>query len=326
MPKHGGNVAFFLVDGYNFLSAAVKNISLKRESITEQVDGLGDAYEAHAPVGKERATLTQGGAFYDTSTLGLHSAMAAGTPTSPQATPRVICLGAMLGAVGSLFYGIQGTFTVAYEVVLEMTKLSKANVQHAVSGKIEPGMVIQPLATKTADWNTKTLSTVVDYTLDPAQVTVPITSNSIANPSVVTTTVPHGLTTGDIILIAGVSTSSPTINGQRTVTVISTTTFSVPVNVTVAGTGGSFVRANSSNGCAGYQQISALSGFSGFVGKIRDSADDITYADLCVFVNVTAAPNAQRVTAAGVVDRYVSYDGDVTGSGSITAFSALSRL
>ena len=175
-------------------------------------------------------------------------------------------------------------------------------------------------------WNTKTLSTVVDYTTDPSQRVVPITSNSVANPSVVTTTVPHGLTSGDIVLIAGVSTSSPTINGERVVTVISPTTFSVPVNVTVGGTGGTLVRANSANGAVGYQQVSAMSGFTGFVGKLRDSADDITYADLIAFANVTAAPAKERATVAGTIDRYLSFDGACTGSGSITVFCGCSRL
>jgi hypothetical protein len=81
------------------------------------------------------------------------------------------------------------------------------------------------------------------------------------------------------------------------------------------------------NGCYGFQQVSAFSGFSGFVGKIRDSADDITYADLVTFVNVTSGPNAQAVTnGAETVNQYVSFDGDVTGSGSITVMAGLARL
>jgi len=64
-----------------------------------------------------------------------------------------------------------------------------------------------------------------------------ISGNTIANPTVVTTSAPHGLETGDHVTISG-SNSTPTLNGSRVVTVISATTFSVPVNVTVAGTAG----------------------------------------------------------------------------------------
>ena len=67
-----------------------------------------------------------------------------------------------------------------------------------------------------------------------------ITSNTLANPTVITTPVAHGLSSGDIIQVYD-SNSTPTIDGEREVTVISPTTFSVAVNVTVAGTSGYFI-------------------------------------------------------------------------------------
>lgn len=66
-----------------------------------------------------------------------------------------------------------------------------------------------------------------------------ITSNTLANPTVVTS-VGHGLTTGNSITIIN-SNSTPSINGVHTVTVLNADTFTIPVNVTVAGTAGSFV-------------------------------------------------------------------------------------
>lgn len=68
-----------------------------------------------------------------------------------------------------------------------------------------------------------------------------IVGNTVANPTVVTTLTPHGLTTGAAITIAGNTGSSPVINGAQTATVISPTSFSVAVNNTVAGTGGTWV-------------------------------------------------------------------------------------
>ena len=38
------------------------------------------------------------------------------------------------------------------------------------------------------------------------------------------------------------------------------------------------------------------------------------------------APAKERATVAGTVDRYLSFDGDVTGSGSITVFCGCARL
>ncbi|MDP3717093.1 MAG: hypothetical protein Q8T13_04905 [Acidobacteriota bacterium] len=83
--------------------------------------------------------------------------------------------------------------------------------------------------------------------------------------------------------------------------------------------------ASSANGLVGYQHVTALSGFSGFVGKIRHSADDVTYADLITFANVTAAPAKERATAAGTVNRHLAYKGDVTGSGSLTPMCGAAR-
>jgi len=68
---------------------------------------------------------------------------------------------------------------------------------------------------------------------------VAITSSSVANPTVITTSTTHGLTTGNKVYIVGHAGSTPSINSTVYVaTVTSTTTFTIPVNVTVGGTGG----------------------------------------------------------------------------------------
>lgn len=61
-----------------------------------------------------------------------------------------------------------------------------------------------------------------------------ITANTAANPTVCTSTA-HGLSNGDTIYIAN-SNSTPTLDGARIVTVTGANTFTVPVNVTTAGT------------------------------------------------------------------------------------------
>lgn len=70
---------------------------------------------------------------------------------------------------------------------------------------------------------------------------VAITSSSVANPTVITTATPHNLSTGDDVVIYGHSGSTPNINGVHTVTVTGASTFTIPVNVTVGGTGGAVV-------------------------------------------------------------------------------------
>lgn len=58
-----------------------------------------------------------------------------------------------------------------------------------------------------------------------------ITGITTANPGVVTTSSAHGLTTGAVVGIAG-TTGATQANGVWVVTVLSSTTFSIPVNVT----------------------------------------------------------------------------------------------
>jgi Putative phage tail protein len=74
-----------------------------------------------------------------------------------------------------------------------------------------------------------------------------ITSSSVANPSVITTTTPHGLPPtgwGDspMVRISGHTGSTPDINGDHVVTYIDSTSFSIPVNVTTGGTGGTITK------------------------------------------------------------------------------------
>lgn len=64
-----------------------------------------------------------------------------------------------------------------------------------------------------------------------------ITSSSAANPTLLSVT-NHQLRTGDSVQIASHTGSTPSINGTHTVTVLSANTISIPVNVTVGGTGG----------------------------------------------------------------------------------------
>ncbi len=56
------------------------------------------------------------------------------------------------------------------------------------------------------------------------------------NPCPIQTPYPHGLTTGDSVVISGTN-ATPTVNGTHTVTVTDSTHFTVPVNVTPVGTG-----------------------------------------------------------------------------------------
>jgi hypothetical protein len=67
--------------------------------------------------------------------------------------------------------------------------------------------------------------------------TLTITDISVAAQTVITTSTSHGLTSGDKVNIAG-SNSDPSVNGLHTVTVLTPTTFRIPVEVIDGGDAG----------------------------------------------------------------------------------------
>lgn len=75
-----------------------------------------------------------------------------------------------------------------------------------------------------------------DITAEDAA-TVPITNATVASPSELTAA-GHGLQTGQEVVIDGTSGYTPDIDGTHVVTVTGDDTFTIPVNVTVEGTGG----------------------------------------------------------------------------------------
>lgn len=76
---------------------------------------------------------------------------------------------------------------------------------------------------------------------------VAVTSSSVANPSVVTTAA-NTFKTGDTVTIAGHTSVTPDINGDNVATVTAPTTFTIPVDVSDGGVGGTATLAGASIG------------------------------------------------------------------------------
>lgn len=71
---------------------------------------------------------------------------------------------------------------------------------------------------------------------------VAIVASSIAAATVLETLTPHYFVSGDTVAIAGHVGSTPAVDGTRVVTVIDALHVSIPVAVTIAGTGGTITR------------------------------------------------------------------------------------
>ena len=65
-----------------------------------------------------------------------------------------------------------------------------------------------------------------------------VSNISVANPTHITTSTPHGILNGATVVISGSTGGVLTINGTNVATVLDATHFTIPVAVTVAGSGG----------------------------------------------------------------------------------------
>lgn len=140
-------------------------------------------------------------------------------------------------AAETFFSALSGLQDIPYEFCPEGTAVGKTRIY----GVCNVGAWSGPGGDVNGLWGfTLTLKATSRYveTIVSAPATVAITSSSVADPTVITTSAAHGLTTGDVVTIAGHTGSTPDINGAWGVTVLTTTTFTIPKAVTVGGTGG----------------------------------------------------------------------------------------
>jgi len=329
MAKYAGSsFSVRLIDGHNLAPAIMENASMSRESITQQTNPFGVTGESHTPVGLVKGILVAGGGLYDAAVDTLHTAVATVIGVS-----RIVAAAIHGNTIGKPFMGFEGAIDTKYEVIDAKDGITKANVTYLVTGAVDDGVIVQHLLAYTADWDTKTggagaTDAPVDYSVDPIQRQFTITGSTKANPCEVTTAKAHGLTTGQKVLISGNTLAVPDINSDLAVTVTGTTTFTVAIDTTAStGTGndGTLIRTSSVAGGVGYLEVTAFTVATNTVVKIMHSPDDITYSALITFATITAANSKERKTVSGTVDRYLSSNGVLTGAGSITVFTGLSR-
>lgn len=316
MSQYGSaSVGFILIGGYNVLGV-ITDIEDNVEAILENNHALGDAWFKNYPVGLSKFSLAQKG-FYDDGAAGTVVAF-----VSANGVTRVFCWSPEPNTIGNHFVGFQGPIQTKVTRLPALATLAKLDVLFGANGALEVGQIVHALGTETTAGNSQT--TPADSNNDSRTSLIPITGVSVANPGVVTTGVPHGYTTNQVVMIAG-TTTTPTINGAQIVTVVDSTHFSVPVNVTNVAVGTGTARALSTvNGGAAYIQTEALTlgGYTNAAPLVKHSADNVTYSTLATFTPQTAAPAAERIAVAAgtTVHRYTASAWSYGGAGSGQSF------
>jgi hypothetical protein len=141
-------------------------------------------------------------------------------------------------AADAFFSSLQGETNVPFEFCPEGTAVGKLKR----SGSVNVGGWADPGGNANGSWDSSISMAVNEQlieTIAAAPSAKTITSSSVADPSVITTSAAHLLSVGSVVVIAGHTGSTPDLNKAHVVTSIPTsTTFTIPVSVTVGGTGG----------------------------------------------------------------------------------------
>ena len=151
--------------------------------------------------------------------------------------------------------------------------------------------------------------------------TFTISSNTVADPTVVTTSAAHGLTTGDDVVITN-SNSTPSLNGTQTATVLSTTTFSIDLNVTTAGSAGTVVPIVPHGLTTGHKVVISGSNSTPSLNGTH-TVTVLSTTTFSVPVNVTGAGTAGTVVPEHVYAMDAGQVGDAVYFGSDEPFSIL---
>ena len=135
-----------------------------------------------------------------------------------------------------LFNACSGVQGLAYE----QSPMGRAVGNIRIVGACNFGAWSGPQGDANGLWNMQinmSLTSRYVETIITPPATVAITSSGTGEPTLITSAA-HGLTTGQVVTIAGHTGATPDINGLWPVTVLSSTTFTIPASVTVGGTGG----------------------------------------------------------------------------------------
>lgn len=321
MSKYtSADVAFLLVGQYDLTKIATK---LEDEAVQDVDDttGFGHSARQYQQKGIRDYNLTGHTGWYDDSASASDAALiglASGSGTFMMAIQG--------GTKGSIALCASGLLKTAYTRQFAVSDFVNANMTLELNGPVDRAVVIAPYATQVASGDTSSSPGYYDL---GAPVVATITANTIANPTVVTTSAAHGFLSGMTVTFTG-SNSTPSLNGTYSITVTDSTHFTVPVNCTVAGTAGTATMTPGAAGLRGYMSAPAIvwGDRTSLVLTLQDSPDHITFTDKIAFTSISGpgtTATSEYKTAASC-NRYLCskwlWAGGTTGQSVTYAMAA----
>jgi hypothetical protein len=115
--------------------------------------------------------------------------------------------------------------------------------EYNVGSKLRISFYMRPNVLVLPEKTGQILQTITEWQTDfLSPVSGALSSIAIGNPSIIQTSQPHGLKNGESVSFSGTDSTPVLSNQNYVVSVIDATTFSIPVEVTTAGTTGSFTK------------------------------------------------------------------------------------
>lgn len=162
------------------------------------------------------------------------------------------------------------------------------------------------LVAKRTDTGATASGTGIDLGVPHGVASKVLTTSTAADPTEVTTSTAHGLQTGDSVVIAGSDKSA--LNTGWTVTVTSSTKFTVPLDLTGGGATGGTVQRTSHRGWAAMLQVFSITGTS-VTAKLQHAPKNLSGSFVDVtsggFTAATARASQRIASASGILQRYV---------------------
>lgn len=151
MANFGPSSGFLIVGARDISGDTFKLVESVEQKLV-QSNALGDAWEAHKPVGVANVKLEASGGFYDDRVAGINEALQA-----QGAVQQLASWGLGGRAIGSEAKQISGLFAAVWKRIISRDDLTKANADYTVSGALLSGRVLHALnvAETSASGNTQ---------------------------------------------------------------------------------------------------------------------------------------------------------------------------
>lgn len=144
MAKYGSaDVGFLIIGGYDILSDST-GLDTGVEQVLEETTSLGSAWATHGQVGLKKASFSQSGFFNDAIGKSNEALVALA------GTARVGLVAYAGNVIGRMMQGFQGLVQSKYQRQANLGALHKAASEHAVTGKLEEGVILHALGAQTA--------------------------------------------------------------------------------------------------------------------------------------------------------------------------------